>query len=118
MDYHSPVLLNESIEGLNINPSGVYVDATFGGGYHSKEILSRLDKKGRLFRALIRKSVLLLAGWLAGRVAGPGSLGWEIHIFPSKYLDSLWESKENSTPAREAHRREIKVLPSKHLDFH
>ena len=49
MEYHRPVLLDESIEGLKIQPSGVYVDATFGGGGHSKTILSRLDDKGHLF---------------------------------------------------------------------
>ena len=48
MVYHNPVLLDESIQGLNINPSGVYVDATFGGGGHSKLILKNLDK-GKLF---------------------------------------------------------------------
>ena len=48
MNYHQPVLLKESIEGLNIRPDGIYVDATFGGGGHSLEILSHL-KKGRLF---------------------------------------------------------------------
>lgn len=47
MDYHIPVLLEESIDGLNINPDGIYVDLTFGGGGHSREILTRL-KKGRL----------------------------------------------------------------------
>ncbi|MCK9254733.1 MAG: 16S rRNA (cytosine(1402)-N(4))-methyltransferase RsmH [Bacteroidales bacterium] len=46
--YHEPVLLKESIEGLNINPDGVYVDATYGGGGHSAEILSKLSSKGRL----------------------------------------------------------------------
>ena len=46
-DYHVPVLLHESIDGLAINPNGVYVDVTFGGGGHSKELLTRLDK-GRL----------------------------------------------------------------------
>ncbi|MBR6494924.1 MAG: 16S rRNA (cytosine(1402)-N(4))-methyltransferase, partial [Prevotella sp.] len=40
--YHVPVLLRESVDGLNIRPEGVYVDVTFGGGGHSKEILSRL----------------------------------------------------------------------------
>ena len=40
--YHTPVLLKESIEGLNIKPNGVYVDVTFGGGGHSKEILKQL----------------------------------------------------------------------------
>ncbi|SFW43712.1 16S rRNA (cytosine(1402)-N(4))-methyltransferase RsmH [Cellulophaga fucicola] len=48
MSYHNPVLLKESIDGLNIKEDGVYVDVTFGGGGHSKEILSRLGEKGRL----------------------------------------------------------------------
>lgn len=48
MGYHSPVLLRESIEGLNINPTGIYVDVTFGGGGHSKEIMKHLDG-GKLF---------------------------------------------------------------------
>ena len=47
MSYHEPVLLNESVEGLRIKPGGVYIDATFGGGGHSKEILKRLTS-GRL----------------------------------------------------------------------
>lgn len=47
MEYHTPVLLNESIDGLSIDPNGVYVDVTFGGGGHSREILKRL-KKGTL----------------------------------------------------------------------
>ncbi len=46
--YHIPALLNETIEGLNINPDGVYVDVTFGGGGHSSEILSHLSSKGKL----------------------------------------------------------------------
>jgi len=48
MDYHIPVLLGESIRGLAINPEGVYVDATFGGGGHSEKILEEL-RNGRLF---------------------------------------------------------------------
>ncbi len=48
MEYHKPVLLNETVEGLNIKPDGVYVDVTFGGGGHSKEILSRLGENGKL----------------------------------------------------------------------
>jgi 16S rRNA (cytosine1402-N4)-methyltransferase len=47
-NYHVPVMLNECIEGLNINPSGVYVDVTFGGGGHSREILKHLGKDGVL----------------------------------------------------------------------
>ncbi len=49
MEYHNPVLLQETVDGLNIKPDGVYVDVTFGGGGHSKEILNRLGDKGRLF---------------------------------------------------------------------
>ena len=47
--YHVPVLLHESIDGLDIKPGGVYVDVTFGGGGHSREILRRLDPTARLF---------------------------------------------------------------------
>ena len=47
--FHNPVLLNEAIQGLKISPNGVYVDATFGGGGHSKSILEMLNKEGRLF---------------------------------------------------------------------
>jgi len=49
MSYHNPVLLNESVDGLNISEGGVFVDVTFGGGGHSKEILKRLDGEGKLF---------------------------------------------------------------------
>lgn len=49
MEYHNPVLLKETVDGLNIKPDGVYVDVTFGGGGHSREIISRLGEKGRLF---------------------------------------------------------------------
>jgi 16S rRNA (cytosine1402-N4)-methyltransferase len=49
MEYHNPVLLHETVGGLNITPNGVYVDVTFGGGGHSKEILKRLGPNGKLF---------------------------------------------------------------------
>ncbi len=49
MEYHNPVLLKETVDGLNIKPDGVYVDVTFGGGGHSREILSRLGPNGKLF---------------------------------------------------------------------
>lgn len=48
MEYHNPVLLKESVDGLNIKPDGVYVDVTFGGGGHSREILKRLGADGKL----------------------------------------------------------------------
>lgn len=47
--YHNPVLLHESVDGLAIKEDGVYVDVTFGGGGHSKEILNRLGSEGKLF---------------------------------------------------------------------
>lgn len=49
MEYHNAVLLKETVDGLNIRPDGVYVDVTFGGGGHSRAILSRLGPKGKLF---------------------------------------------------------------------
>lgn len=48
MDYHKPVLLKETVAGLDIKPAGIYVDVTFGGGGHSREILSHLSEEGRL----------------------------------------------------------------------
>lgn len=48
-NYHVPVLLNESIDGLNIHSGGIYIDVTFGGGGHSREILSRLDATSHLY---------------------------------------------------------------------
>lgn len=47
--YHIPVLLHETVDGLNIQPGGIYVDVTFGGGGHSREILRRLDTKAHLY---------------------------------------------------------------------
>jgi 16S rRNA (cytosine1402-N4)-methyltransferase len=49
LTYHVPVLLNESIDGLDIQPNGIYIDVTFGGGGHSSEILRRLGPEGRLY---------------------------------------------------------------------
>jgi len=48
MEYHNPVLLTETVDGLDIDPNGVYVDVTFGGGGHSQEILKRLGENGKL----------------------------------------------------------------------
>jgi len=48
MNYHNPVLLKETVNGLNIKSDGIYVDVTFGGGGHSREILKHLSKEGRL----------------------------------------------------------------------
>ena len=49
MNYHNPVLLKESVDGLAVRKDGIYVDVTFGGGGHSREILNRLGPEGRLF---------------------------------------------------------------------
>ena len=49
MEYHNPVLLKETVDGLNIRPDGIYVDVTFGGGGHSREIMSRLGEGGKLY---------------------------------------------------------------------
>ena len=48
MSYHNPVLLAESVKQLVTNPSGLYIDVTFGGGGHSRKILENLDSEGRL----------------------------------------------------------------------
>jgi 16S rRNA (cytosine1402-N4)-methyltransferase len=48
MDYHNPVLLKETVDGLNMHPDGIYVDVTFGGGGHSREMISRLGVNGKL----------------------------------------------------------------------
>ena len=48
-EYHKPVLLTESVDGLDIKPGGIYVDATFGGGGHSREILRRMDPTAHLY---------------------------------------------------------------------
>ena len=59
MDYHNAVLLTETVDGLNIKPDGVYVDVTFGGGGHSREILKRLSPKGKLYAFDQDKDALL-----------------------------------------------------------
>jgi 16S rRNA (cytosine1402-N4)-methyltransferase len=59
MSYHNAVMLFESVDGLNIKPDGVYVDVTFGGGGHSREILNRLGAQGKLFAFDQDKDALL-----------------------------------------------------------
>jgi 16S rRNA (cytosine1402-N4)-methyltransferase len=59
MEYHNPVLLKETVAGLNIKQDGIYVDVTFGGGGHSREILKQLGPKGRLFAFDQDKDALL-----------------------------------------------------------
>ncbi len=61
MEYHNPVLLKETVDGLDIKPDGVYVDVTFGGGGHSKEILKHLGPNGKLFAFDQDKDALLNA---------------------------------------------------------
>lgn len=60
--YHIPVLLDACINGLNINPDGVYVDVTFGGGGHSRLIHSQLSAKGKLYALDQDKDALLMSG--------------------------------------------------------
>ncbi len=62
MDYHIPVMLHECVDGLQIKSNGVYVDVTFGGGGHSREILKRLGDDGRLF-GLDRDDEALANSW-------------------------------------------------------
>jgi len=59
MDYHNAVLLKETVDGLDVKPDGVYVDVTFGGGGHSREILKRLGSKGKLYAFDQDKDALL-----------------------------------------------------------
>lgn len=59
MEYHNPVLLTQAVDGLNVKPDGIYVDVTFGGGGHSKEILKRLGENGKLFAFDQDKDALL-----------------------------------------------------------
>ena len=59
MEYHNPVLLEETVAGLSIKPDGIYVDVTFGGGGHSKEILRQLGSNGKLFAFDQDKDALL-----------------------------------------------------------
>ncbi|WP_378182466.1 16S rRNA (cytosine(1402)-N(4))-methyltransferase RsmH [Aquimarina sp. SS2-1] len=61
MEYHNPVLLKETVDGLAIKPDGIYVDVTFGGGGHSKEILKRLGAQGKLYAFDQDKDALLNA---------------------------------------------------------
>jgi 16S rRNA (cytosine1402-N4)-methyltransferase len=61
MAYHNAVLLNETVEGLNIKPDGIYVDVTFGGGGHSRAILSQLGAEGRLYAFDQEKDALVNA---------------------------------------------------------
>ena len=63
--YHVPVLLKESVDGLAIHPGGVYVDVTFGGGGHSREILSRLDDACNSLRNTAGRKTRPLASVLA-----------------------------------------------------
>ena len=67
--YHVPVLLNESVDGMNIQPGGIYVDATFGGGGHSKEILSRLDSTAHLYSCLLYTSIFFVRRYWAANIA-------------------------------------------------
>jgi len=59
MDYHNPVLLKEAVDGLEIKNNGVYVDVTFGGGGHSREILRRMGPGGKLIAFDQDKDALL-----------------------------------------------------------
>ena len=81
--YHIPALLQESVDGLNIHPDGVYVDVTFGGGGHSREILRRLGEKGRLF-AFDPVSYTHL-----GLVGGANSLSYSQFVFYKVFINRV-----------------------------
>ena len=74
--YHVPVLLRESVDGLDIQPDGVYVDTTFGGGGHSKEILSRLGPKGLLCASGQETLLLPLLPCQLVNTTGAGDAFW------------------------------------------
>ena len=62
---HQPVMVNEVIQGLNIRPNGIYLDATFGRGGHSRAILNQLDENGRLLAMDRDPSAIPIASQLA-----------------------------------------------------
>ena len=68
--YHVPVLLKESVDGLNIQPGGIYVDVTFGGGGHSREIISRPEAREHISTASTRTLM-------------PSATWWQIPTSPS-----------------------------------
>ncbi len=71
-DYHQPVLLKESVDALQIHPRGLYVDVTFGGGGHSREMVGRLEAGGCLyaFAAVFAFEGSGSGGWHPGRSRG------------------------------------------------
>ena len=80
MGYHNPVLLKETVDGLNIKPDGVYVDVTFGGGGHSREIMKRLGLNGKLFVFERQIGVIKLILEFSILISESGYLLWAVLI--------------------------------------
>lgn len=83
--YHIPVMLMPSVDGLNINPSGVYVDVTLGGGGHSREILRRLGPEGQLF-SFDQDADALLEAQKEATQASPQTAQWTLVRSNFRYL--------------------------------
>ena len=69
---HTSVLLHETVDGLNVRPDGIYVDATLGGGGHASEVCRRLSDKGRLIGIDQDADAIEAAGKTPGRLRGEG----------------------------------------------
>ena len=107
VDYHVPVMLEECLEGMNLQPTGHYVDVTFGGGGHSRAILDRLSDGGHLYsstkipmlrhelrrpsasRSSPRTSAISSASWTTMRSWGRWMRSWLTSVSPPTHFDDM-----------------------------